>query len=110
MVLPDVLAEFPWPAPTREKPLTLVMWAYADADDVAEAHVLALEADLQGHEAFLLAQPTTRFSEPTAELIERNFGSEVEIRRDLQGNASVISTAKAQRVLGWRPQPGWSER
>ena len=103
VVRPEVLAEFPWPAPTREKPITLVMWAYADRDDVAEAHVLALEADLRGHEAFLLAQPTTRFKEPTAELIELNFGSEVEIRGELKGNSSVISTVKAQRVLGWKP-------
>jgi len=110
VIRPEVLAEFPWPAPTCEKPLTLVMWAYADPDDVAEAHVLALEADLAGHEAFLLAQPTTRFSESTAELIELNFGSDVEIRGKLRGNASVISAAKAQRMLGWRPRPGWSER
>ena len=106
---PEVLAEFPWPAPTREKPLTLVMWAYADPDDVAEAHVLALEANLTEHEAFLLAQPTTRFRESTSELIGLNFGSKVEIRGELKGNASVISTAKAQRMLGWRPRPGWSE-
>ena len=110
VVRPEVLAEFPWPAPTRENPLTLVMWAYADPDDVAEAHVLALEADLTGHEPFLLAQPTTRFSEPTSELIERNFGSEVKIRGELKGNASVINTAKAQRMLGWKPRSGWSDR
>ena len=30
-------------------------------------------ADIQGYEAFLLAQQTTRFDEPTKELIERNF-------------------------------------
>ena len=42
---PEIQAEFPWPAPTPKNPLTLVMWAYADARDVAEAHVLALDAD-----------------------------------------------------------------
>ena len=108
VVQPEVLAEFPWPAPTPEKPLTLVMWAYADPDDVAEAHVLALQADLMGHEAFLLAQPTTRFKEPTAELIDLNFGSKVEIRGELKGNASVISAEKARRVLGWKPRDSWS--
>ena len=39
--LPEVVADFPWPAPTPEKPLTLVMWAHADARDVAEAQVLS---------------------------------------------------------------------
>ena len=109
VVWPEVLAEFPWPAPTPDKPLTLVMWAYADPDDVAEAHALALESDLTGHEAFMLAQPTTRFEESTAELIELNFGSKVKIRGELKGNASVINSEKARRVLKWKPKPGWSE-
>ena len=109
VVWPEVLAEFPWPAPTPEKPLTLVMWAYADPDDVAEAHVLALQAELTGHEAFMLAQPITRFKEPTTELIELNFGPGMELRGELKGNASVISAEKARRTLGWRPRAGWSE-
>lgn len=55
-----------------------MMWAYADSDDVAEAYVLALQADLTGQEAFLLAQPTTCFKEGTFELIAQNFCSGVE--------------------------------
>jgi nucleoside-diphosphate-sugar epimerase len=43
VALPEVPAEFPCSAPTPENPLTLVRWAYADARDVAEAHVLAVE-------------------------------------------------------------------
>ena len=39
VVYPQLQKEFPWPAPTPEKPLTLVMWAYADPRDVIEAHV-----------------------------------------------------------------------
>ena len=100
-------ADFPLPPPTPENPTTLVMWAYADPRDVAEAHVLALEADLDGHQAFLLAQPTTRFREPTAELIKLNFGDQVQIRGKLEDNASVISTEKARRILGFRPRNGW---
>ena len=108
VVYPEQQADFPWPAPTPEEPLTLVMWAYADPRDVAEAHVLALEADIDGHEPFLIAQPSNRLREPTIELIERNFGERVEIRGDLRGNASVISTEKAQRMLGWRPRYDWT--
>ena len=105
---PEVVAEFPWSAPTPASPLTLVMWGYADADDVAEAHVLAVNADIQGHEAFLLAQSPTRFREPTAELVRANFGDRVEIRDGLEGNASVIGTLKAQRMLGWTPRHDWT--
>ena len=49
VVYPEDQVDFPWPAPTPEEPLTLVMWAYADPRDVAEAHVLALEAEITGH-------------------------------------------------------------
>ena len=107
VALPEVQAEFPWPAPTPENPLTLVMWAYADARDVAEAHVLAVDAEIEEYEAFLLAQPSSRFNEPTIDLIKRNFGDRVEIRDGLSGAASVISTEKAQRMLGWRPRYDW---
>ena len=108
VALPEVQAEFPWPAPTPANPLTLVMWAYADARDVAEAHVLALDADIDGHEAFMIAQPSSRFKEPTLDLIRNNFGDRVEIRGPLQGTASVISTEKAQRMLGWMPRHDWT--
>ena len=86
----------------------LVMWAYADPRDVAEAHILALEGDIEGHEPFLIAQPSNRLQEPTLDLIERNFGECVEIRGVLRGNASVISTEKAQRILGWKPRYDWT--
>ena len=105
--LPEVRAEFPWPAPTPEDPLTLVMWAYAEAGDVAEAHVLALDAEIEEYEAFMIAQPSSRFEEPTIDLVKSNFGDRVEIRKGLSGAASVISTDKAQRLLGWRPSYDW---
>ncbi|MCE2458653.1 MAG: NAD(P)-dependent oxidoreductase [Dehalococcoidia bacterium] len=107
VALPEVIAEFPWPAPTPEDPLTLVMWAYAEASGVAEAHVLALDAEIEEYEAFMLAQPSSRFAEPTVDLARSNFGDRVEIREGLEGTASVISTEKAQRLLGWRPRFDW---
>ena len=107
VALPEVQAEFPWPAPTPENPLTLVMWAYADARDVAEAHVLSLDAEIAQYEAFMIAQPSSRFKEPTIDLVKNNFGDRVEIRDGLNGTASVISTEKAQRLLGWKPRYDW---
>ena len=105
--LPEVQEEFPWPAPTPENPLTLVMWAYADARDVAQAHVLALDAEIDEYEAFTLAQPSSRFTEPTIDIVRNNFGDRVEIREGLSGTASVISTEKVQRMLGWTPRHDW---
>ena len=107
VALPEVIAEFPWPAPTPEDPLTLVMWAYAEARDVAEAHVLSLDAEIEEYEAFMIAQPSSRFDEPTIDLVKNNFGDRVEIREGLSGTSSVISTDKAQRLLGWTPRYDW---
>ena len=109
VALPEVQAEFPWPAPTPDNPLTLVMWAYAEAGDVAEAHVLAVDAEIEEYEAFMIAQPSSRFKEPTIDLVKSNFGDRVEIREGLNGAASVISTEKAQRLLGWRPRYDWMQ-
>ena len=73
VALPEVQAEFPWPTPTPENPLTLVMWAYADARDVAQAHVLALDAEIEEYEAFMIAQPSSRFEEPTIDIVKKQF-------------------------------------
>ena len=73
----ETQSQFPWKAPTISDPLTLVMWAYADARDVVEMHLLSLKADFNGHEAFLIAQPKTRFEEATSDLIEANFSSSI---------------------------------
>ena len=105
--MPEVVAEFPWPAPTPESPLTLVMWAFADARDVAEAQVLSVDAEIEEYEAFMLAQPSSRFAEPTIDIVRNNFGDQVEIREGLEGTASVISTEKVQRIMGWRPLHDW---
>ena len=43
----------------------------------------------------MLAQPSSRFTEPTIDIVKSNFGDRVEIRDGLEGTASVISTAKA---------------
>ena len=109
VVPPDRQSEFPWAAPTKQDPRTLVMWAYADPRDVAEAHVRSLDVEIDGHEAFMIAKPTTRFAEPTIELVKANFGDAVEIRDGLEGNASVISTRKIERVMGFLPARDWRE-
>ena len=55
----------------------------------------------------MLAQPSTRFVESTAELAKANFGDTVEIREGLERCGSVISTRKARDVLGFQPLRDW---
>lgn len=109
----------PWPAPTADKPLPMLMWAYAHEDDVVEAHVNAVTlgdvASKSGHhETYIIAAPDTRFAAPTMELLDVCVGKGV-VDASLPGRASILSSAKAIQRLGVRPrswagtaQPGCS--
>ena len=108
LVYPEDEGVLPWATPTDDSPSHALMWCWTKAHEVALAHVLALEAPDQalgpaGHEAFLLAAPTTRFVEDTLPLARRFFpGARLDAER-LRGNGSLICTRKAQTRLGWRP-------
>lgn len=84
------------------------IWVYIDARDAAHATQLALESPLTGHEAFFIVADDNFTDQPTADLIRRYFPS-TEIRDDLEGRQSLLSNAKAKRLLGWQPQYSWSE-
>lgn len=99
---------FPWPTPTGLLGTRFVMWPYVDVRDAAISCRLALEADTTGHEACFIAAEDIRFDAPTAALL-REFAPKVEIRKTLQGSASVISIDKARRLLGYQPQYCWRQ-
>jgi nucleoside-diphosphate-sugar epimerase len=82
------------------------LWSYVDARDAALAFRLALTANITGHEPFFIAAPDTFMKTPTAELI-RQYYPETRIPADWNGTPSLVSTAKAQRVLGFKAQYTW---
>jgi UDP-glucose 4-epimerase len=82
------------------------LWGYIDARDGAQAVRLALESDLTGTEIFIIANADTVVSRPNAELI-REFYPDVEVRGDLGEHDTLLSIAKAKRLLGYRPKYGW---
>jgi nucleoside-diphosphate-sugar epimerase len=86
----------------------LNLWAYVDARDCGEACRLALEVAPPGHEAFIIAAADNAFGLPSAELMARFF-PEVPIRSELQNHQSLLSSAKAERMLGYRPQHSWRD-
>ena len=49
------------------------LWGYIDARDGALAVRLALESDLTGFEAFIVASPDTVLETPSADLVARYF-------------------------------------
>ncbi len=86
------------------------LWSYIHVLDVARAFDLGLKAEWpSGCEEFLLAADDTTSTLPTRELIARFFPGFEDIRVQFEGRESLISTAKAKRMLGWRPEHDWAE-
>lgn len=84
------------------------LWGYIDARDGAEAIRLALETARPGYEVYNIFAADTVMTRPNAELMAEVFPG-VEVRGELGVNASLTSSAKAERLLGWRPQHSWRD-
>ena len=83
-------------------------WSYVDVRDVATMVECALDADIAGHEAFNCAAADNALGKPLVELIQTHYGAIPEECR-VEGDASVYSVAKAERLLGWTPSHSWRE-
>lgn len=77
------------------------LWAWTRVDAAARACRLALEADFAGHEVFYIVAPTTAAADPSRALAGHHYPN-TPIRGELEGHAGFFSTAKAERLLGWR--------
>jgi nucleoside-diphosphate-sugar epimerase len=89
----------------RPSPISRAVWSYIDVRHAAQAVVLAVARKSKGLETFLIASPDTVMERPTADLLAEVFPN-VPLRREISGRVSLLSTKKAQEVLGWRPQHG----
>lgn len=99
-VVPDketAAANFNRPLPDLAKHL----WAYTRREAAARACLLAVDGKFPGHEAFYIVAPDTTHTRPSRELAAEYF-PDVPIRGELSGTASFFSSAKAERLLGWR--------
>jgi UDP-glucose 4-epimerase len=84
--------------------------AYVDVHDLCDAVVLAIETDLPGHEVFYIASPDTIGGHPLEETVRRHYdGDGIEFRELARQDAASISTAKAERMLGWAPERSWRD-
>ena len=79
------------------------LWSWVDARDVAQACRLALEADIAGADQFTIAAADTVMREPSRALMARAFPG-VPIHGELGEFETLLSIAKARRILGYRPQ------
>jgi UDP-glucose 4-epimerase len=89
--------------------LSANFWSYIDVYDLADAIALGVESDLPGHEVFYIASPDNVGGRPFAELVGRYYGGAVEVRPLQREDASGISCAKAERLLGYAPRRSWRD-
>ncbi|MDN4615641.1 NAD(P)-dependent oxidoreductase [Leifsonia sp. F6_8S_P_1B] len=82
------------------------LWGYIDARDGAQAIQKALEWDTTGFDRFIIAAADTVMTRPNAELVAEVFPG-VELKGDLGTNDTLLSIAKARRLLGYAPQHSW---
>ena len=85
------------------------LWAYIDVEDLADALVLAVQSDLPGHEVFYIASPDNAGGHDLAAAVREHHGGQIEIRELSRPDASSISCAKAERLLGYRPTRSWRD-
>jgi len=82
------------------------VWGYVDARDAGEACRLAVEADFAGHERMIIAAADNITGHPSADLVAANF-PDSPIRGTLDGDVSLLSSARAKAVIGYEPKFGW---
>ncbi len=89
--------------------LTPSLWSYIDVLDLADALVLAVKSDLPGHEVFYIASPDNVGGRDLAAATQEHYGDRIAVRDLARPDASGISCAKAERLLGYRPTRSWRD-
>jgi nucleoside-diphosphate-sugar epimerase len=99
--------QFPsfWDDPARRQ---WNVWGYVDVRDVAQSCRLALEASLEGAEVFAIAAADTVMNRPSDELMAEVFPTTRHTPTSTPFE-TLISIAKARRVLGYAPEHSWRD-
>ncbi len=84
------------------------LWSYIDARDGAQAIRLALAYQATGVDVFIISSPDSVMSRPTAELAAEVF-PDVRVTLELGRHETLLSCAKARRVLGYQPAHSWRD-
>lgn len=83
------------------------LWAYIWVYDLAEAVELALASELPAHTTLFVAADDNGTEVESRLLTARYYPEVKRIASDFGGRQSLISSARARRLLGWRPRRSW---
>jgi nucleoside-diphosphate-sugar epimerase len=84
------------------------LWSYVDGSHVAQSVRLALEADVRGAEALIIAAADTVMRTPSRQLMAPVFPG-VSVKADLAEHGTLLGIDKARRLLGYAPDFTWRE-
>jgi nucleoside-diphosphate-sugar epimerase len=85
-------------------------FSYVDVRDVAEAALLSLTAEVEGHRAFLLTSDESRLRIPSSEVVEKYYPTlpwpKISKEEYLARGEfiSLVDCSAAKNKLGWQPQ------
>jgi len=86
------------------------LWAYIHVSDVARAVRLCVEkTDLPSHDAYFICAPHNWTGVESRALAVQFYPETKRISEQWSGDASFISTAKAERAFGFEAAHGWKE-
>jgi nucleoside-diphosphate-sugar epimerase len=84
------------------------LWGYVDESHVGQSVRRALESELVGAEAFIVAAADTVMERSSRDLMAAVFPT-VQIRGELAEHETLLAIGKARRLLGYDPQFTWRE-
>ncbi len=82
-----------------------ILWSYIDSRDLASACRLAVEKGGLGCEPLIIAADYSSSHLPTVQLLKK-FYPRVKLKRPLPGHTSMITNARAKKLLGWKLEYG----
>jgi nucleoside-diphosphate-sugar epimerase len=94
-----------WEDPHRRK---WNLWGYVDESHVAQSVQLALDADIDGTDNFIIAAADTVMKRPSRELMAEVFPG-VPVADRVRGNDTLLDIGRARTVLGYSPAFTWRE-
>lgn len=94
-----------WEDPHRRK---WNLWGYVDESHVAQSVQLALDAEIEGTDNFIIAAADTVMQRPSRELMAEVFPG-TPVADELDGHETLLDIRRARRLLGYAPAFSWRE-